>query len=59
MVIYLCMFVVILWKDPDPIFVLVDSIVIAALVALSFVKYFIYFTGILREARKHDARDAT
>lgn len=58
-VIYLSMFVLILWKNPDPLFVLIDSIVIAALVALSFVKYFIYFTGILREARKHDARDAT
>ena len=57
-VIYLSMFILILWKEPAPLFVLIDSIVIAALVALSFVKYFIYFTGILREARKHDTWDA-
>ena len=58
-VIYLTMFIMILWKEPAPLFVLIDSIVIAALVALSFVKYFIYFSGILREARKNDTRDAT
>ncbi len=58
-VIYLSMFILILWKEPAPLFVLIDSIVIAALVALSFVKYFIYFSGILREARKNDTRDAT
>ena len=58
-VIYLTMFIMILWKEPAPLFVLIDSIIIAALVALSFVKYFIYFSGILREARKNDTRDAT
>lgn len=58
-VIYLSMFILILWKEPAPLFVLIDSIVISALVALSFVKYFIYFSGILREARKNDTRDAT
>ena len=58
-VIYLSMFVLILWRDPAPLFVLIDAIVIAALVLLSFVKYFIYFAGILREARENDARNAS
>ena len=58
-VIYLSMFVLILWQEPTPLFVLIDAIVIAALVTLSFVKYFIYFTGILREARREDTRGAT
>ena len=58
-VIYLSMFVLILWQEPAPLFVLIDSVVIAALVALSFVKYFIYFTGILREARREDTRGTT
>ncbi len=48
-VIYLSMFVLILWREPTPAFVLVDSILIVALIVLSFVKYFIYYTGILRE----------
>lgn len=51
-VIYLSMFVLILWREPHPTFVLVDSILIVAAIALSFVKYFIYYTGILREFRR-------
>lgn len=51
-VIYLSMFVLILWRDPHPTFVLVDSIVIVGLICLSFVKYFIYYSGILKENRK-------
>lgn len=61
-VIYLSMFVLILWKPifgvpADPTFVLVDSIVICALVLLSFVKYFIYYSRILREARVQKPRE--
>ena len=61
-VIYLSMFVLILWEPvfgvpADPTFVLVDSIVICALVLLSFVKYFIYFSRILREARVQKPRE--
>ena len=61
-VIYLSMFVLILWEPvfgvpADPTFVLVDSIVICALVLLSFVKYFIYFSRILREARVQHPRE--
>ena len=62
MVIYLSMFVLILWEPvfgvpANPTFVLVDSIVICALVLLSFVKYFIYFSRILREARVQKPRE--
>lgn len=61
-VIYLSMFVLILWEPvfgvpANPTFVLVDSIVICALVLLSFVKYFIYFSRILREARVQKPRE--
>ena len=61
-VIYLSMFVLILWEPvfgvpTNPTFVLVDSIVICALVLLSFVKYFIYFSRILREARVQKPRE--
>ena len=60
-VIYLSMFVLILWQPivgtaPNPTFVLIDSLLIVALVLFSFVKYFIYFSGILREARGNDTR---
>lgn len=63
-VIYLSMFVLILWKPvlgtaPDPTFVLIDSLLIVALVILSFVKYFQYFSKILREARANDTRSDT
>lgn len=61
-VIYLSMFALILWEPvfgvpANPTFVLVDSIVICALVLLSFVKYFIYFSRILREARVQKPRE--
>lgn len=60
-VIYLSMFVLILWQPiigtaPNPTFVLIDSLLIVALVLFSFVKYFIYFSGILREARGNNTR---
>lgn len=56
-VIYLSMVIIILWpvimKKPLPdLFMLVDGIVISCAVLLAFVKYFIYFTRILREAKK-------
>lgn len=47
-VIYLSMFVLILWRDADPTFVLVDAIVCSALIALAFVLYLIRYTAILR-----------
>ena len=55
-IIYLSMFVLILWRDPTPTFVLIDSLLIAAAVCLSFVKYLLYFTRILREARRDTPR---
>lgn len=60
-VIYLSMFVLILWKPifgtaANPTFVLADSLLIVLLVLLSFVKYFIYFYKILREARADNTR---
>ena len=55
-IIYLSMFVLILWREPTPKFVLIDSLLIAAAVCLSFVKYLLYFTRILREARRDTPR---
>ena len=55
-IIYLSMFVLILWREPTPKFVLIDSLLIAAAVCLSFVKYLLYFTRILREARRNTPR---
>ncbi|MGN1306639.1 MAG: CDP-alcohol phosphatidyltransferase family protein [Faecousia sp.] len=57
-VIYLSMGILILWEVPS-LFVLIDAIVISALVLLSFVKYFIYFTRILRDARAKEPRENT
>ena len=61
-VIYLSMGILILWEvvigSPVPsLFVLIDAIVISALVLLSFVKYFIYFTRILRDTRAKEPRE--
>ncbi len=61
-VIYLSMGTLILWEvvigSPVPSwFVLIDAIVISALVLLSFVKYFLYFTRILRDAREEEPRE--
>lgn len=53
-VIYLSMFVLILWRDADPTFVLVDAIVCSALIALAFVLYMIRYTAILRGAGKKE-----
>ncbi len=47
-VIYFSMFVLMLWRDADPTFVLVDAIVCSALIALAFVLYLIRYTAILR-----------
>lgn len=63
-VIYLSMAALILWRPlfhtaPDSTFLLVDSIVIVGLITLSFVKYFIYFSKILREARSDNTGSAT
>ena len=55
-IIYLSMFVLILWRDPTPTFVLIDSLLIVAAICLSFVKYLLYFTRILREARRDTPR---
>ncbi len=61
-VIYLSMGMLILWEvvigTPIPQrIVLTDAIVIAALVLLAFVKYFLYFTRILRDARANETRE--
>ncbi|MBQ7870820.1 MAG: CDP-alcohol phosphatidyltransferase family protein [Oscillospiraceae bacterium] len=54
--IYLSMFVLILWRGAPKWFVLGDCILIVALIILSFVNYFIYFTHILRETREDSTR---
>ena len=51
-VIYVSMFVLILWREPAPVFVWVDSVLIVAAIVLSFAKYFAYYNSILRELRK-------
>ncbi len=51
-VIYFSMFVLMLWRDADPTFVLVDAIVCSALIALAFVLYLIRYTAILRGTGK-------
>lgn len=51
-VIYFSMFVLILWRDANPTFVLVDAIVCSALIALAFVLYLIRYTAILRGTGK-------
>ena len=61
-VIYLSMGTLILWEvvigSPVPsLFVTIDAIVIAGLILLSFVKYFLYFTRILRDARANETRE--
>lgn len=55
-VIYLSMFVLILWRDADPTFVLVDAIACSALIALAFVLYLIRYTAILRGAGKKEGQ---
>lgn len=57
--IYASMFVLILWRDAPSTFVLIDCCLISAAVALSFVKYFIYYAKILREARGADPRESS
>lgn len=54
--IYLSMFVLILWRGAPKWFVLGDCILIVALIFLSFVNYFVYFTNILRESREDSTR---
>lgn len=62
MVIYLSMGMMLLWEvitgeKISDTFMLYDSILIVSLIGLSFVKYFAYFTKILRQAR--DTRRAS
>lgn len=62
-VIYLSMAILIMWEiiagEPAPeAFVLGDVLLISALILLSFSKYFIYFTRILRGTAR-DTREAT
>lgn len=57
MVIYLSMGFMLLWEvitgeKISDTFMLYDSILIVSLIGLSFVKYFAYFTKILRQARE-------
>ena len=52
-VIYISMFVLILWHNPHPVFIWVDSVLIVAAIVLAFVKYFMYYSGILKELRKN------
>lgn len=56
-IIYLSLFVLILWRDATPLFVLIDSLVIVAAVLLAFVKYLAYYLRILREARTNEPRN--
>ena len=49
--IYLSMFVLMLWHDANPTFVLVDAIVCSALIVLSFVLYLVRYTAILRDSK--------
>lgn len=61
-VIYLSMAIIILYpvitKTPLPdLFMLIDAIVISCAVLLAFVKYFIYFARILREAKARDTEE--
>ena len=49
--IYLSMFVLMLWRDANPTFVLVDAIVCSALIVLSFVLYLVRYTAILRDSK--------
>lgn len=51
-VIYFSMFVLMLWRDANPTFVLADAIVCSALIALAFVLYLIRYTAILRGTGK-------
>ena len=53
-VIYLSMFVLMLWHNAPAWFLVADGILISGLILLSFVKYFAYFTRILREAGAAD-----
>ena len=48
---------VVIGSPVPPLFVTIDAIVIAGLVLLSFVKYFLYFTRILRGARANETRE--
>lgn len=54
--IYLSMFMLILWRSAPDWLILADCILIVALIVLSFVNYFIYFSRILRQWREGGAR---
>lgn len=57
-VIYLSMFVLMLWHEPPIWFLIADVCLISGLILLSFVKYFLYFTRILRVA-KSESQEGT
>lgn len=58
-VIYASVFVLMIWRDAPMWFRVADSIVISALILLSFSMYFAYFTRILRAAKDRDMKEAT
>ena len=57
-VIYLSMFILMIWRTPTTWFLITDVCVISALILLSFVKYFAYFTRILRTAKDKESGEA-
>ena len=50
--IYLSMFILMLWRDANPTFVLIDAIVCSVLIGLAFALYLVRYTAILRGTRK-------
>jgi cardiolipin synthase len=58
-VIYLSMFVLMLWRSAPLWFLVADTILISALILLSFWKYFAYFTGILKASKASNTKEAT
>lgn len=57
-VIYASMLVLMLWHTAPSWFKVADVVLITGLILLSFAKYFSYFTGILREAKLHNPKEA-
>ena len=50
--IYLSMFILMLWRDANPTFVLIDAIVCSVLIVLAFALYLVRYTAILRGTRE-------
>ncbi|MBR6825587.1 MAG: CDP-alcohol phosphatidyltransferase family protein [Oscillospiraceae bacterium] len=57
-VIYLSMFVLMLWRDAPLWFLIADVCLISGLILLSFTKYFLYFTRILRATKGCGPKEA-